>query len=45
MPLAAVMSALARSFIAGEQTAEAAHARAAYTLGHSGRWLQNLSAR
>ena len=38
-------SALARSLIAGEPTAEAAQARASRTLGHPWRWLRPLSLR
>ena len=45
MPIAAVISALARSLMAGEQTAEAVHARAVQTLGRSWRWLERLAAR
>jgi RNA-directed DNA polymerase len=41
----ALISALARSLLAGELTAESLTARAARTLGHSWRWLRPLSVR
>jgi hypothetical protein len=43
MPPAAVVSALARSLLAGEQTVAAAHARALRTLGRPRAWLERLS--
>jgi hypothetical protein len=45
MPPASVVSALARSLIAGEQTAAAAHARALHTLGRPWPWLEPLVTR
>ena len=45
MSTAAVISVLARSLMAGEQTPEAAQARAARTLGRQWRWLTPLSLR
>ena len=42
---AAVVSALARSLVAGEQTPAAAHARALHTLGHPWPWLAPLAQR
>jgi hypothetical protein len=42
MPRAALISALARSFLAGDPAADAVHARAARTLGRSWRWLRPL---
>ncbi len=45
MSTAAVISALARSHMAGEQTPEAARARAERTLGRHWRWLTPLSFR
>ena len=42
---AAVISALARSLMAGEQTPAAAHARALHTLGHPWPWLEPLAQR
>ena len=45
MSTAAVISALARSLMAGEQTPEAARARAERTLGRHWRWLTPLSFR
>ena len=43
MPPAAVVSALARSLLAGEQTAGAVHARAVRTLGRPWPWLGRLA--
>jgi len=43
MPPAAVVSALARSLLAGEQSTAAAEARAARTLGRDWPWLERLS--
>ena len=45
MPIPAVISALARSLLAGEMQAEQAHARAAHTLGRDWRWLRGLARR
>jgi RNA-directed DNA polymerase len=45
MPASAVISALARSLLAGEPTVESIHARAARTLGRPWRWLRPLAAR
>jgi RNA-directed DNA polymerase len=45
MPSSAVISALARSLLAGEPSAEAAHARMVRTLGRPWRWLQPLASR
>ena len=45
MSTAAVISALARSLVAGEPTVEAIRARAARTLGRPWRWLQPLARR
>ena len=45
MPAPAVISALARSLLAGEPTAEAAQARMTRTLGRSWHWLQSLAER
>ncbi len=42
MSLAAVVSALARSLLAGEQTAAAAHARSIRTLGRPWPWLEDI---
>jgi RNA-directed DNA polymerase len=45
MPAAAVISVLARSFLAGEPIADNVHARAVRTLGRSWRWLRPLAKR
>ncbi len=45
MAFAAVVSVLARSFLAGEQGVDAVHARAVRTLGRNWRWLRPLAAR
>jgi hypothetical protein len=45
MPASAVISALARSLMAGEPTPEAIHARAVRTLGRPWRWLRPLAER
>lgn len=42
---AVVISAVARSFLAGEPTVKAVHARAARSLGRSWRWLERLALR
>ncbi|HEY1218210.1 MAG: reverse transcriptase family protein [Bryobacteraceae bacterium] len=45
MPASAVIGVLARSFLAGEPTADGVHARAVRTLGRSWRWLRPLTRR
>ena len=45
MPSSAVISVLARSFLAGEPTVDGVHSRAARTLGRSWRWLRPLADR
>lgn len=45
MPASAVISVLARSFLAGEPIADEVSARAAQTLGRSWRWLPPLARR
>jgi RNA-directed DNA polymerase len=45
MSATAVISVLARSLLAGEQTADDVHRRAARTLGHPWRWLTPLCRR
>src|SRR5258708_30395581 len=45
MPASAVISVLARSFLAGEPVAEDVRARAVRTLGRPWRWLGPLAAR
>jgi RNA-directed DNA polymerase len=45
MSASTVMSVLARSLLAGEQTVDEVHRRAARTLGHPWRWLGPLSRR
>lgn len=45
MSTSAVISALARSLVAGEPSVEEVHKRATRTLGRSWRWLQSLSSR
>jgi hypothetical protein len=45
MPNSAVISALARSLMAGEPTVEGVHARATRTLGRPWRWLRPLAPR
>jgi RNA-directed DNA polymerase len=43
MPASAVISALARSFLAGDLSVESVHARAVRTLGRPWRWLGPLA--
>lgn len=45
MPSSAVISVLARSFLAGEPTVDGVHSTAARTLGRSWRWLRPLADR
>jgi RNA-directed DNA polymerase len=45
MPFSAVISALARSLVAGEPAVDDAHARAVRTLGRRWRWLRPLAKR
>ena len=45
MPPSSVVSALARSFMAGEQSAIAVHTRAVHTLGRPWPWLEPLAIR
>jgi RNA-directed DNA polymerase len=45
MPASAVISVLARSLLAGEQTVDGVHARAVRTLGRSWAWLRPLARR
>ena len=45
MPAAALISALARSLLAGEPDVDGLHARAVRTLGHPWRWLHPLAER
>jgi RNA-directed DNA polymerase len=45
MPASAVISALARSLLAGEPIVEGVHARAVRTLGRPWRWLRPLAVR
>ena len=45
MPASAVISALARSFLAGDPAIEHVHARAVRTLGRRWRWLRPLVVR
>jgi RNA-directed DNA polymerase len=45
MPVSAVISALARSFLVGDPAVEHVHARAVRTLGRRWRWLRPLATR